>query len=482
MDLRATSAPTPAVPQAVEPPQLGRAHTTPNGSASDAAVERTFDPLARLESETEPHDKLRVRAASVGSLGSGLALHARIMASRGPTAADRALDTLGLGAAAAPGETPPRRGLLHKMSQAFGVAAREGELSDVAEVDEKSDLLPFDEGDGAARAEGGRAAADGVLQPPTLCAAASCAIDYDAVFSGAAATMAPKQLVLLDLSKVGKLALLTNDRTSWVTTLACISGYDATALSQVSMFWHERLARPTLMAPLWMYYGRDEFPYAPCFVGAKRVGLFGVIAAQLRTNARRRDALSANGASGDGDTAASMQQQFVSAHVERAERRRMDALRASQRARREQQRGGPTCARRCVVHPALCVGTIGCFALPLPLLIATALILSVQSAVVESLPSEAERRLWGVGAYGMWLWIAPIGSIGLCWCIAACAACSAAIAGGMEPHLAPPREDASLSAAASLKYTRTVAQLLSAHADDGEFCLPLHFTRVMLTI
>ena len=357
-------APAPAVhvPQAVKPPQLARAHTTPHGSASGAAAERTFDPLSRLEPTEETESHIRVRAVSIGSgTARSLALHARIMASRGLTAADRALADLGLGANAAVSEALPRRGLVHKiMARTFA---------------------------------GAGAAADVEQQPAANRAAASSStmIDYDAVFSGAAAAVAPKQLELLQLSTVGKIALLTNDRAAWVTTLACISGYDATALASVSTFWHERLTRPTLMAPLWMYYGRNEFRHEsvfsdPSFCGSlrsydkrgwKRAGLFSLIATQLRSNARAdlRDAAGSMQRS-----PLLMQQRFIEKHVERAERRVREAGEASQRARRVQLRRQRTCARRCVVHPILCVGTIGCFALPVPLLIATSIVLSVQSA------------------------------------------------------------------------------------------------------
>lgn len=69
----------------------------------------------------------------------------------------------------------------------------------------------------------------------------------------------------------------------------------------------------------------------------------------------------------------------------------------------------------------------------------------------------------------MWIWIAPIGTIGLCWCIAAISACSAVIIGGMEPHLEQPT---TLQVARRGRridergLRRTVAQLLIHNGSD----------------
>ena len=272
-----------------------------------------------------------------------------------------------------------------------------------------------------------------------LRAADSHPIGVDAVSKVSGANAAPKQLELLDVAKLGKLALLTNDRTSWVSTLACISGYDAAALSAVSPFWRERLAHSTLLSSgaLWLYYLSVEFPRSAPQAREHRIGARHSGAVSLsRILARPAAAMhpsdfphvfAARGMS-------SWHSCYVHQHVARAHAARKRETTTLRNARREHKRAGRTLARRCVVHPLLCVGTVGCFALPAPLLIVTAVVLSVQSAVVASLPSEEERLLWGVGAYGMWMWIAPIATIGLCWCIAAFASCGAHVVGFMEPH------------------------------------------------
>ena len=285
-----------------------------------------------------------------------------------------------------------------------------------------------------------------------------------------AAESHPKQLELLDLAKLGKLALLTNDRTMWVSTLACISGYDATALSAASSFWRERLAHPTLLSSggLWLYYLSIEFPRVSPQAREHRIGALHSGAISLfRILARPAAAMhpsdfphifAARGMS-------SWHSCFVHQHVARAHAARERDVTTVRNERREKQRVGRTLARRCVVHPLLCVGTLGCFALPVPLLIVTAAVLSVQSAVVASLPSEEERLLWGVGAYGMWMWTAPIATIGLCWCIAAFASCAAHVVGFMEPHSSADADhdvDGFTVADGDWNKNRTIAQMLAS--------------------
>ena len=476
--LRATSAPA-AAP--VAPPLMARAFSAPEQSDTGAPVPRTFDPLDRMAGEEdraaaeEDHPRPRAqRSQSMLSLRTLRAtqLHARVLAARGgATSGAMALRDLGLGvpraAAAASKTATTRPPLLEKMASVFSRSSSSRSSSNPSLLDTVAEGVcketgaesgldsprPASEsnfwGGGVRHDEPTSAAsnseadaADGLVSRPAAESSSFLPIDLDAVFgntpdygtsnpvvAGQSGPSGHRNLELLDLARAGKLALLVNDRTAWVTMLACIRGYDATALSSVSHFWQERLARPSLARPLWAYYFRNEFPdadrseaYGAVTTDQRRLwrevpNLFHFVTVAMR-GAEQNVHVVPTTTSADRSKRKPMRSLFIKEHNDRNERRReavMEERRVKVRTRVKAKR---LCQRRCIVHPVLCVGSCGCLALPVPLLALTNVLLMIQASVVEDAPQGSAAKEWSAGGYGAALWIWPAALIGLCWCMA----------------------------------------------------------------
>ena len=436
---------TPAEPP-LAPPLMARAFSAPaqSGTVAEDLVLRTFDPLDRLAggdgaaaattaataAPAEPHARAE-RSQSMLSVRSlrASALHTQWISSPryGATSGAAALRALGLGA---PGTTSTAT----TSSSSTGTPRPPPLLAKMASIFVRtppSPALPETDGTEDSNAD-------------------SAFIDLDAVFSdaaqggssdhgGGAAKPASSNLELLDLARAGKIALLVNDRTAWVTVLACITGFDAVALASVSHFWRERLARPSLMKPLWAYYIRNEFPEAlPSHRNAFQIdfdstqrklwrevpNLFHFVTVAMRYEEPRRHGVEdrergATTSSGRGrEDPRTMQHTFIKEHIARIRRREEEIMAARKKKVMIRVRASRLCARRFVAHPVMCISSFGCLALPPLLLGLTVVLLTVQAAVVEGAPDGSATKAWGVGGSAALLWIWPTALIGLCWCTA----------------------------------------------------------------